>query len=409
MKKIFLGLFLISLILLLTGNMVSAQDEEEKVDDLQDKIEEYEKKIANLQKEANTLSREIESYNNQISLTQLKIQNSINKIAKTEKEINKLGEDIDSLVVRIDKLIERIQYQQNVLRERIRERYKTRETSTFMIIFGTTSLNNLVKKAEYLKAIEVQDNKVLAQMHETKETFNKQKTLFEEKKDKEESLKQQLVSEKANLDAYKLQLENKKQEQKRLLEVTQNNEVKYQKMLSDAKKELDQITSAVSVLKNQGSTDVEKGQKIGTQGNTGYSFGDHLHFGVYKYSSFEDIDGWDWYYSNYVDPAKKLKKKTVNWDDGCGTSDKKTVGSGDWSWPIEDPTVSQGFGHTCWSDRYYGGKDHPAYDMYGSYGASVHAADDGKAFFCDNCLGDGANGVFIFHDDDYMTIYWHLQ
>jgi murein DD-endopeptidase MepM/ murein hydrolase activator NlpD len=127
------------------------------------------------------------------------------------------------------------------------------------------------------------------------------------------------------------------------------------------------------------------------------------------YSSFDEIDGWNWYYSNYVDPAKKLKNKSVYWNDGCSSSGNKSTGSGDWSWPLSNPTISQGFGVTCWSGIYYGGKPHPAFDMYGAYSSPVYAVADGKAYSCRNCLGDGANGVFIFHDGGYMTIYWHLK
>jgi hypothetical protein len=306
-------------------------------------------------------------------------------------------------------LVAAIEYQQNVLNNRLRARYKTRDDTPFFVIFGGSSLDEIIQRTEYLKVMEHQDNKLLDEMNQTKEAYIKQKSLLEEKKKEEEDLKKQLAIEKANLDSYKISLENTKAEKDRLLKLTQNDEKKYQELLAEAQRELEQIVMAVAVLKDQESKKVDKGEAIGIQGNTGYSFGDHLHFGVYKYGSFDDIEGWNWYYSNYVDPAKKLDSKTVYWDTGCGSAGEKKVGSGDWKWPISKPTISQGFGHTCWSDVYYGGKDHPAYDMYGAVGSVVYAADDGDAYFCRNCLGDGGNGVFIFHDDDYMTLYWHLK
>jgi len=393
--------------------VVWAEDEEksdyEEIDDLEDKINKYEDKVSELQGRAKTLSNEIEYMNSQVNLTELRIQSSIQKIAKTEKDIIELGEDIDDMKTRIGKLEQAINYQKQVLSSRLRERYKSGESSQFFVLFGGNSLNELIQKSEYLKVMELQDKKLLDEMDETKNNYSKQKKLFEVKKSEEESLKAQLVSEKANLDSYKATLQSQKEEKDRLLKVTQNDESKYQKLLAEAKRELEQIINAVSVLKNQQSEKVEKGDAIGIQGNSGYSFGDHLHFGVYKYESFEDIDGWNWYYSNYVNPEKKLKEKTVYWDTGCESAGDRSVGDGDWAWPLKNPTISQGFGNTCWSKVYYGGKPHPAYDMYGSSGSIVYAADDGNAFYCRNCLGDGGNGVFIFHDDGYMTLYWHLK
>ena len=233
------------------GNVgVKAQAEEvdedqEKVEDLLDEIKEYEEKIKNLQGDANTLSREIESFNTQINLTQLKIQNSINKIANTEEKILRLEVDIDKLEDRIDIIADRISYQEGVLKERIRERYKTRETSPVMVLFGSTTLENLVKKAAYLRVMEVQDSKILTQMRDTKDTYNRQKGLFEDKKEEEEQLQAQLIQEKSNLDAFRRDLETKKAEKDRLLDITQNDESKYQNLLEEAKEELESYSAFV--------------------------------------------------------------------------------------------------------------------------------------------------------------------
>lgn len=400
--------FVFSFLLLLSPVLAETTSNQNDIDEVQEDIEKYEKKISELQSREKSLANEIQYVNDQIYLSELKIQSSNAKINKTKSDIEKLDTDIGSLKDRIDKLANSIEYQQKILQSRMRESYKSKDDS-MVILFGTNSLSKMIQKLEYLQVMEKHDNQLLEEMRKTKEAFTTQKRLFEDKKTEVEALKRSLEIEKANLDAQKGTLENRKREKQQLMELTQNDEKKYQELLADAQRELNQIVGAVSVLKNSKATDVEKGDVIGIQGNTGYSFGDHLHFGVYKYSSFEDIDGWNWYYSNSVEPSKKLKKKTVRWDTGCEGARDRTVGSGDWAWPMGSPTVTQGYGFTCWSNRYYGGKEHPAYDMAGPIGSPVFAVADGEAYACRNCLGDGGNGVFIFHDDGYMTVYWHLK
>jgi peptidoglycan hydrolase CwlO-like protein len=377
--------------------------------DLQNKIEQYEKKINSLQNREKSLAGEIDYMDTQIGLTELRIQSSVAQISETQEQIKKLETEIDDLKNRIEHLEDSISYQRDLLSNRSRERYKSGLDSPFIMLFGAQTLNDLVKKTEYLKLLELEDNKLLSEMERTKQSYSTQKNLYVDKKTEEETLKKKLETEKANLDSYKNNLEDQQNEKKRLLDITQNDEKKYQDLLADAQRELSQITGAVNVLKYQSGKEVKAGELIGYQGNTGYSFGEHLHFGVYKYSSFDDIDGWDWYYSKYVDPRTVLKKKTVYWNTGCESASNKSVGSGSWTWPLGSPTISQGFGVTCWSSRLYGGKVHPALDMYGGYGSAVYAAADGTAYFCRNCLGDGGNGVFIFHKNNYMTVYWHLR
>lgn len=384
-------------------------DEEDDVSDLTEQIQEYQEELDALSQQSKTLANEIASFDAQISLTELKIQNSIAEINKRTELLEQLEEDIEDLQGRIERLSGSIDYQRNVLGERVRARYKSGVDSPFYVIFGSETLGSLVKKTEYLKVLQVQDQELLDEMEETKTAFTQQKDLFEEKKQETEELKANVEAEKANLESYQAQLNQQKQSKQALLQKTQNDEAKFQELLADAQRELSQIVGAAVALRGSTPVDVDKGEVIGIQGNTGYSFGDHLHFGVYRYGSIDDISGWNWYYSNMVDPAKRLKSKSVTWDEGCGRDGTRNTGSGSWNWPMSSFVITQGYGDTCYSDVYYNGNPHPAYDMSGPRNAPVYAAEDGKAYFCRNCLGDGGNGVFIFHDDDYMTVYWHLQ
>ena len=221
--------------------VVDTQTEEEiqdEIDDIQDKIEKYEKKIQDLRGKANTLQNEIDYMDSQIGLTQLKIQNSVSNIRKTEDRIGELSEGIENLGIRIDKLGKSIDYQGTILNSRMRERYKDRGNNMLMLLFGSDTLGSLVKKTEYLKALEENDNKLINQMSVTKGNFEQQKGIFLDKKNEQEELKNKLVIEKANLDSYQRSLDSQKAAKEKLLADTQNDEAKYQELLAEAEKEL---------------------------------------------------------------------------------------------------------------------------------------------------------------------------
>jgi peptidoglycan hydrolase CwlO-like protein len=365
-------------------------------DDLQSLINQCEKKVSDLRSQINSLSSQIQYMDTQIYLTTLKIKETEEKIAKTEKEIETLGE-------RIDSLNQSFNYLSKLLLVKIVNGYKTRQISLFTIILDSHNIDDLLNRIKYIKATQENNQKLLIQVQQTKLNFQEQKNLREEKVKELDNLK-------ITLNDQKVLLQKQQQDKKTLLELTKNNEIRYQKLIADAQKELSQILGAAKFLFQSGkSIEVKKGDVIGVQGNTGYSFGDHLHFGVYRYSSIEQLANTDWYHNNWLDPSEILLPKSVKWDTGCEPEEIKTVGRGILPWPMEPIAISQGSGFTCYSNIYYKGRIHPAWDMWGPSGITIHAVDDGKAYFCRNCLNDGGNGVFIFHPNGLMTLYWHLQ
>jgi len=239
-KNILLALslmFLFSQVALVVPLFAKDDPDQSAADEIQEDIEKYEKKIKELQSREQTLANEIEYADDQIYLAELKIQSSSAKIKKTKDEITKISGDISDLGLRIDKLVASIEYQQKILESRMRESYKSKDDS-MVLLFGTNNVGKMIQKLEYLQVMEKNDNRLLEEMRKTKETFTTQKRLFEEKKTQEEELKKQLEVEKAELDAQKGSLEDKRAEKKKLLELTQNDEAKYQQLLQEAQDEL---------------------------------------------------------------------------------------------------------------------------------------------------------------------------
>jgi peptidoglycan hydrolase CwlO-like protein len=209
-------------------------------------ITKYQKKLDSLGSQATTLGNEIDYMDNQIAITEVKIQNSINNINATQAKIEKLNGDISDLGLRIDKLQKSIDHQMVVLGARMRERYKEKDDSVLMIVFGSDTFNQLVHKAEYLKVMELNDSKLIADMGNSKKTFEEQKTLFEQVKSEQEKLKLQLVTEKASLDSYRASLQDQMKTKADLLAQTQNDETKYQKLLTDAQAQLNSFRGFTS-------------------------------------------------------------------------------------------------------------------------------------------------------------------
>jgi len=383
-KTLFLVFLCLLAGLLFTHTFVYADEDYEK---LYDKIEEYEKKITKLQAQEKSLKNEIAYSDSQINLTLLRIQSTNIEINKKTKEIQELASDIQDLKVRIQKLTESISFQGDLLQKRLRVRYKTQEASPVVIFLGSDTLNKIVQKFEYLKVIQLQDQKLLDQMESTKASFAFQKDIFVDKKREEEELKKQIEAEKANLEIYNSNLERQKKDKQTLLKKTENDESKYQSLLAQVKSELAALQLAIDLPAGEGE-EIDKGDVLGFMGNTGCSSGPHVHFG-------------------YVDNGKAKDPLPY-------------LNEGKLKWPVDNYAITQYFGENfSFYMNNFGIPGHDALDIISTTqwsGAPVKAAKDGILYYAQDDMvycpwlnGSLGKGAIIDHGDGERTIYWHLQ
>src|SRR3990167_7195392 len=175
-KKLFLpilGVLILFLTLVFFSPIRAVSLEEcDKEDIPADKVSEcidlLANKVGELGEQKKTLSSQIAQFNNQIKLTQLKISDAQATIDKLEKEIGVLGFRIDYITDSVERL-------EVLLKQRIVATYQQSFISNFELLLTSRDFSDLVLRVQYLKQVQENDRRLLANLQETKSNYANQK------------------------------------------------------------------------------------------------------------------------------------------------------------------------------------------------------------------------------------------
>jgi peptidoglycan hydrolase CwlO-like protein len=352
-----------------------------------------------------SLSQKLEYTANQIEQTEKVIQSLEIEIAAKNIEISILEDEIEEAEDSIALSRQEIDQLESTVNQRITESYKYSFVGALELFLDTKNLDDILRRTKYLISTREKDaeqledyTKLVKQLEKEEKKLNEQKSDLQATRLTMEEQQEELLLEKENLDKRKAEREWLYAESKRK---SAELEAQY---IANTKKLADLDNAILEYIEKYGDQAVNSGYVsagtwIGRMGNSGFSFGDHLHFAVNNGSG--RLCGGNIYILNGY-----LKQGDPSWlENVWGTG---------WAWPyvhagsMRMPIAGP---YVIMSQNYHSGTaiDLISYksDYTKNYGAPIYSVMEGQLY--KGIDQYGGKYAYILHPNGWRSCYLHLK
>ncbi len=245
---------------LLTGIVVllpffvhaSVQDEinqrNQQIEEIQKQIDAYQDQINANSSKALTLSSEIAGLDAQINKIQLEVKSLGLSITQTGSEINITGDQIHTAEEKID-------IHKKALAKYLQSLYQVEGQDLIEILFKNNQISDFFNSIKNLQDTQDSVQNAISDIKNLKSDLEDKKAKLEDKKSELEDLKSLQISQKNEVD-------NVKKTKNKILTETKGEEQRFQKLVVESKKNIEQIRQQVFYLQQNGVS-VEDAIKFG--------------------------------------------------------------------------------------------------------------------------------------------------
>jgi len=349
-KKIYVKIFILTV--LLVPFFVDAA----RVDELESQIEEKNKKIKEIQEDINKYQKELtgirdekqtlENVINELDASRRKVNASINL---TQSEIDNAILNIERLNIEINERGREINLNTDAVGEIIRRIYENESQSFAEVILGYSDLSEFWNDLDSLEQFQSVVREDLQELHKLREELESTKRQLQGKEHELSQLRVGLFGQREVID-------QNKEEKDQLLDVTENEESKYQALLAERIRQRQIFEKELNAI--------EEELRIA------------------------------------VDPSSIPSTR-----------------SGVLAWPLNNVLITQHFGNTAFATanaQVYNGNGHNGIDLAASTGTGIKAALSGTVMGTGNtdlqagCYSYG-KWVLLKHNNGLSTLYAHLS